>query len=207
MLTGQKIDDRFLDRWEHRVCARVEHDTGRPFILVRDDAPLRGAARQTWFLDPILASACKHRPPTCGYVIQWEAEGDNRRLWVGVGVLGEPVLGGFLKESLRQPLFVSSVKSLFKRLDATAFMGQGSWVKTAMTSNDGMSVTLTVALLDHAASLYAPEAPGAQFLVVEVHRVYGGADEMEVDVDRVAGCLTGEFAPLYNGLFPRTVCS
>ncbi len=152
MLTGRKIDDRFLDRWEHRICARVEHDTGRPFMLVRDETPLRGAARQTWFLDPILASACKHRPPACGYVIQWEAEGDTRRLWAGVGVLGEPVLGGFLKESLRQPLFISSVKPLFKRLDAAAFMGQGSWVKAAMTSSDGTS-SLTVALLDHAASL------------------------------------------------------
>jgi len=37
MLTGRKIDSRFLDRWERDVRFGLERGTGRPFALVHDD--------------------------------------------------------------------------------------------------------------------------------------------------------------------------
>jgi hypothetical protein len=37
MLTGRKIDSRFLDRWKRDVCSGLERGTGRPFALVQDD--------------------------------------------------------------------------------------------------------------------------------------------------------------------------
>jgi hypothetical protein len=37
MLTGCKIDSRFLDRWERDVRSGLERGTGRPFALVHDD--------------------------------------------------------------------------------------------------------------------------------------------------------------------------
>ncbi|WP_165845064.1 hypothetical protein [Candidatus Cryosericum terrychapinii] len=37
MLTGRKIDSRFLDRWERDVCSGLERGTGRRFALVHDD--------------------------------------------------------------------------------------------------------------------------------------------------------------------------
>lgn len=44
MLTGRKIDDRFLDRWKRDLCSELERSTGRPFALVHDDRPAQGAA-------------------------------------------------------------------------------------------------------------------------------------------------------------------
>ena len=43
MLTGRKIDDRFLDNWERDLCSELERDTGRPFALVRGDRLLQEA--------------------------------------------------------------------------------------------------------------------------------------------------------------------
>ena len=37
MITGRKIDSRFLDKWERDVCSGLERGTGRPFALVHDD--------------------------------------------------------------------------------------------------------------------------------------------------------------------------
>ncbi|MHB8071907.1 MAG: hypothetical protein ACYDHF_08185 [Candidatus Cryosericum sp.] len=205
MLTGRQIDSRFLDRWERDVCASLQRNTGRPYMLVRDDSPTDGSQRQSWLIDPILAFVCTHQPVSSGYFMRFEPEGTSSRLWVGVGVTGEPALGGFLRESLQQPEYIASIKPLFRKLGATAFMGQGSWIRSTMTSRDGSLVVLTTSLLDQAAAIYAPSLPAAEFLVAEVHRVYDTADDMEPDVERVAGRLTGDFGVLYNGLFPRTV--
>lgn len=205
MLTGRQIDSRFLDRWERDVCASLQRNTGRPFMLVRDDSPADGSQRQSWLIDPILTFVCTRQPVSSGYFLRFEPEGTSSRLWVGVGVIGEPALGGFLCESLKQSEYVASIRPLFRKLGATAFMGQGSWIQSTMTTRDGSPVVLTTSLLDQAAAVYTPSIPGAEFLVAEIHRVYGTADDMEPDIERVAGRLTGDFGVLYNGLFPRSV--
>ncbi len=199
MLTGRQIDEGFLDRWECDLCSSLQHGAGRPFMLVQDGPLLR----QYWLIDPILASVCAHQPVLSGYFMWFEPQGTSRRLWIGVGVTNEPVLGGFLSSSFEQPGFVASIRPLFRKLDATAFMGQGGWVRSTMTSHDGTSVMLTASLLDQVAATYAPALPGAEFLVTEVYRVYDTADDMELDVERVTGRLIGDFGTLYNGLFPR----
>lgn len=205
MLTGRKIDDRFLDRWERNLCSELERSTGRPFSLIRDDRPPQGVSRQVWLIDPVLASVCSHAPCACGYIVRYEQDRAGVRLWIGVGVADEPVLGGFLRDSLAQPGFLSSVRPLFKRLDAAAFMGQGSWVQSTLTIADGSAVGLTGSLLEGAAAIYSPATAGSRLLVIEVHRVYETADDMELDTDRLAGRLVKDFGPLYNGLFPRTI--
>ena len=205
MLTGRPIDHTFLDRWERDVCQCLQRAVRRPFMLVRGGPAVDESARQSWLIDPILASVCAHQPVASGYIMRFEPEGTGVRLWVGVGVTDEPVLGGFLCESLEQQAFVASLKPLFRKLDATSFMGQGCWVRSMVTSADGSSVTLTGTLLDQAAAVYVPTVPGAGFLVAEAYRVYDTADDMELDAERVAGRLTGDFGVLYNGLFPRKV--
>ena len=205
MLTGRPIDHTFLDRWERDVCQCLQRAVRRPFMLVRGGPAVDESARQSWLIDPILASVCAHQPVASGYIMRFEPEGTGVRLWVGVGVTDEPVLGGFLCESLEQQAFVASLKPLFRKLDATSFMGQGCWVRSMVTSADGSSVTLTGTLLDQAAAVYVPTVPGAGFLVAEAYRVYDTADDMELDAERVAGRLAGDFGALYSGLFPRKV--
>lgn len=205
MLTGRLIDGTFLDRWERDVCHCLQRAVGRPFMLVRGGAPVEESLRQSWLIDPILASVCAHQSIASGYVMRFEPEGSGVRLWVGVGVTDEPVLGGFLRESFEQPAFVASIKPLFRKLDATSFMGQGCWVRSMVTSPDGSSVALTGALLDQVAVDYDPAVPGVGFLVAEAYRVYDTADDMELDAERVAGRLAGDFGVLYSGLFPRRV--
>ncbi len=205
MFTGRMIDDRFLDRWERDLCSGLERSTGRPFALVRDNQAPLGVPRQAWLIDPILASVSSRTPCACGYVARFEREGAGTRLWVGVGVTNDSVLGGFLHDSLAHPGFLSSIKPLFKRLGAAAFMGQGSWVQSTLTIADGSAVDVTGSLLEGVAAIYSPAVTGSRFLVIEVHRVYETADDMELDTDRLAGRLVKDFGPLYNGLFPRTI--
>jgi hypothetical protein len=204
MLTGRMIDDRFLDRWEKDVCHCLQRAVGRPFMLARGSIPSANTGRRSWLIDPILASVCAHQPVAAGYVLQFEPEKTGVRLWVGVGVTDEPVLGEFLRASFDQPGFVASIKPLFRRLDATSFMGQGGWVRSQVTSGDRSPVALAGTLLDEVSAVYAPVVPGAEFLVAEAYRTYDTADDMEVDAERVAGRLAGDFGVLYNGLFPRT---
>jgi hypothetical protein len=41
MLTGRKIDNRFLDKWERDLCSELERDTDRlAGRLVKDFGPL-----------------------------------------------------------------------------------------------------------------------------------------------------------------------
>jgi hypothetical protein len=201
MLSGRKIDERFLDRWERDVCFGLQHCTGRPFVALRDGA----APRQTWLIDPVLASVCAHQPSSCGYVVRFEPQDTGSKLWVGVGVMHEPVLGEFLSESFRQAKFIASVRPLFRKLDAMAFMGQNGWVRSTMTSQDGTCIALKAPLLDQVASIYAPTVSGAEFMAAEVYRTYDTADDMETDTERVANLLVEDFGPLYNGLFPRSI--
>jgi len=205
MLTGRMIDDRFLDRWEGDVCHCLQRAAGRPFMLVRGSVPSGETGRQSWLIDPILASVCAHQPVTAGYVLRFDPEKTGVRLWLGVGVRDEPVLGEFLRASFDQPAFVASIKPLFRKLDATSFMGQGCWVRSLLTSRERKPVALTANLLEQAAATYGPAIPGAELLVAEAYRVYDTADDMEVDAERVAGRLAGDFGTLYNGLFPRTL--
>lgn len=206
MLSGCRIDSKFLKRWERYVCVGLEHGTGRPFSLIHSDQLQgEGIPFDVWLIDPVLASLCRNRPCACGFVMRFEPEGEARKLWVGVGVNDEPVLGGFLRDSLGRTGFQSSVRPLFKRLDAAGFMGQGSWVQSMMTSGESVSVPLTSSSLERAATVYDPAVAGARFLVIEVHRVYETTDDMELDADRVASRFLKDFGPLYNGFFPRAI--
>jgi len=173
-------------------------------MFFRDGQAEGGMLRDAWYIDPVLASVASLRPCRSGYCTRFEPDGESVRLWTGMGVLQDAVLGECLRSALAQPQYRLSLKPLFRKLDATGFVGQGSWVRSFFTGQDGAQIRLTSASLEQAPSLYAPLDDRAVFSVMTVERLYKTADELELDTDHVAEQLLRDFGPLYNGLFPRS---